>query len=93
MQAELRIWLKRYPVPLMVSACDVAENLIEVNDGKNVHLVGWPLENGENIHSSWKLDDLSEFLKTAPPSPDWRTIYTDVGFRTGAQVKANPRLN
>lgn len=87
MRSELQIWLRRYPVPLMVSAFDAAENLIRANDGRNIHLVGWLPPSGE-ISASWKLDDLSAFVKSAPPS-DWRPIYTDIGYTTEGQVKAN----
>lgn len=86
MQLELRHWLGRYPVALMVSAFDVSENLIPVNDGENIHLVGWVGPTGE-MNCSWKLDDLTEFLKTASRPSDWRIIYNDVPFKTGAQVK------
>jgi hypothetical protein len=85
---EVDRWLKRYPVPLMASAFDASEDLIRVNDGGDAHLVGWLLPTGKVV-TSWKLDDLRTYLKTAPPHPDWRTIYADVPFRTSSQVKAD----
>lgn len=87
MQVELHVWLRRYPVPLMVSAWAADENLIEVNATKSTHLVGWVEE--REISSSWQLSDLDEFLKSVPANQDWRATYRDIGVRTAAQVKAN----
>lgn len=88
MHAELRHWIGRYPVPLMIWAWDEKEDMIKP-EGQSEHcLVGWPVGGTGKIEHSWTIDDLTVFLKSAPPCPDWKTIYTDVPFRTDSQVKA-----
>lgn len=89
MKAELRHWLQRYPVPLMAWAWDNAENMITPEGQGENCLVGWPIPDTTEVGQSWNIDDLTSFLETAPPHPDWRKIYGDVPFRTDAQVKAD----
>lgn len=90
MESELRRWLARYPVPLMVTAFDAGENLIRVKDNdEGSHLVGWSVPTTGEVVRSWHIGDLTEFLKTAPPHLDWRRIYTDVPFRTDSQIKTD----
>lgn len=63
-------------------------------EGQSEHcLVGWPVGGTGKIEHSWTIDDLTVFLKSAPPCPDWKTIYTDVPFRTDSQVKAAAATN
>lgn len=90
MQSELKRWLIRYPVPLMITAFDAKEDIIRTNENPDdCHLVGWRAPAKDEVVSSWKIEDLSAFQKTALPVADWRKIYTDVPFRTHTQVKAN----
>jgi hypothetical protein len=85
---ELSTWLKRFDVPIMISAWDARENQIHPNAGETSFLVGWQASSGEVAHS-WRYTDLDVFLATQPKHVDWRTIYTNVPFKTDAQVKAN----
>jgi hypothetical protein len=87
-ELELRSWIARYPVPLMVWAWDQYEDMI-LPKGSNGQLVGWPAPGSNEIALSWKLEDLTTHEKTAPPSPDWRSIYKDISFKTDAQVKSD----
>lgn len=91
METELKTWLSRYPVPLMIFAYDEAENMIAPKSETETCLVGWKIPDSDEIRQSWTLDDLTKFLESAPLHPDWRTVYSDVPFRTDAQVKANTR--
>lgn len=89
METELRHWLSRYPVPLMIWAWDSKEDMIRP-DGKGGNcLVGWIEPAAGGVRQSWNIDDLTEFLNTAPPDPDWRVIYVDLAVRTDAEVKAD----
>jgi hypothetical protein len=92
MESELRHWISRYPVPLCVSAWDAKENLIRVGDD-DCELVGWIVPATGAITLSGKLDDLTTFIKASRRGPDWRTIYTDIPFKTDAEVKANAEKN
>lgn len=85
---ELSVWLKRFDVPLMISAWDARENQINPNAGETSFLVGWQPSLGEVVHS-WQYTDLDVFLATQPKQMDWRTIYKNISFKTDAQVKVN----
>jgi hypothetical protein len=90
MRAEMLIWLARYPVPVMISAFDAAENVLQSNgDADDAFLIGWLVPGKNEIASSWKLNELPAFLNDTTSIPDWRTIYKDVPFRTDTEVKAN----
>jgi len=89
MEAELRIWVSRYRVPVMVSGIDETDSLISLTGVRpENHLVGWPASDTGEIAQSWKLDDLSAYLKSNPAHIDLKNVYADVPFRTKAQVKA-----
>ena len=88
MRSEMMRWLTRYPVPVMVSAFDIAENVIYPHSSQDGFLVGWLDPATKQIVSSWKLKELPSFLNDTMSIPDWRAIYTDVPFRTDTQVKA-----
>ncbi len=88
---EVRHWMGRYRVPLMVWAFDSKEDIIRPSNHASDCLVAWiSSENGEVIQS-WDCDALDVILKQAEHQPDWRTIYADVPVRTNADVKAAAR--
>jgi hypothetical protein len=88
MQSELRRWLGRYPVPLMVSAFDSAEIIIPVNEEQNTSLVGWLNSAGE-VESTWNLSAADEYLRNLPPHVDWSVTYADIPFKTSSQIKSD----
>jgi hypothetical protein len=90
MELELRRWLARYPVPLMVSAFDGSGSLLRVKgNGDRSHLVGWTASGNGEVSCSWNIDDLTAHLNAAPPNADWRTTYSDVSFKTETQIAAD----
>jgi hypothetical protein len=93
MLAELRHWIGRYPVPLMIWAWDDKEDMITPEGQSENCLVGWPISDTGEIAHSWNIDDLSAHLKSAVPLPDWRIVYSDVKFRMDAEVKAEAKKN
>lgn len=88
MHLEMAYWMRRYPVPVMVCAYDAVENILRP-DGEEGFLVGWFKPGSKEFACSWKLSELPAFLNDASALPDWRTIYTDVPFKTDTQVKAS----
>jgi hypothetical protein len=93
MRTELVRWLARYPVPIMVSAFDAAEDVIRPNSpSEDGFLVGWLDPATKEVESSWKLNELPSFLNDTSSIPDWRTIYKDIPFRTDAEVKASANV-
>jgi hypothetical protein len=71
-EAEFEIWMKRYPVPLMVSAFDNRENLIRVRgDSAESHLMGYrELKTGQ-LFRRWGLLKASKY----PQSKPMQSIY------------------
>lgn len=92
MENELRHWLSRYPVPIMVWAWDTKEQMLNA-PGHGDCLVGWIDQNTLEIFHSWNITDLTTFLITAPPQPDWRTIYKDIAYKTARQIKDTASSN
>ena len=85
---EIRHWLRRYPVPLMVWVLDDKEDTVRLPDSDSDCLFAWHDSDSDQISQSSKNDDFENFLRTVPRHPDWPTIYTDVPFRTNYEVKA-----
>ncbi len=85
---EIRFWMRRYPVPLMVWAYDDKEDILRPTDGGRDCLVAWISPDSGEIVQSRNINELTDFLAQAPAQPDWRTIYADVPVRTDAEVKA-----
>ena len=85
---EVRHWLRRYPVPLMVWALDDKEDTVRLPNSDGDCLFAWNDPDSGQISQSSKHGDFEDFLRTAPGHPDWPTIYTDVPFRTDYEVKA-----
>lgn len=85
---EATYWIKRYPVPVMASAWDEKEDMVRPVDQDDGFLYAWSDTESGAIKQSWNSDELSLFLKGAPPPPDWRTIYTDVPVQTASELKA-----
>ena len=85
---EVREWIGRYRVPLMVWALDNKEDAIRPPDRDANCLVAWNDPESGQIVKSWDHRDLTAYLKKAPQHPDWRTIYADIPVRTDAEVKA-----
>ena len=63
MRSEMEHWIKRYPIPVMVSAFDAADNVLRPNDPhEDGFLVGWFVPGTRELASSWKLSELPAFL-------------------------------
>lgn len=88
MEKELEEWLKRYPVPVMVSAFDAKESLISLSDefGKS-HLMGYidPLKGG--IIRKWGLFQNNELPSEQMNSEYLGRVYEGVPFRLQEEVR------
>jgi hypothetical protein len=87
---EMKLWLVRYPVPVMISAWNVAENIIRPNGySDDACLIGWYAPGTSDVAWSWKISEIPAFLNEAKNLPDWRTIYKGVPYKTDTEVKAD----
>jgi len=82
MEHELKHWLERYPVPVMVSAFDAAGDLISLEP--SAHLMGRTVESG-SIQEAW--GSLSGKPLPALGPVELKKIYHDVPFRTSEQIR------
>lgn len=89
MVGELRYWLGKYPVPIMLSAGDATDSIVKPkeSDGDSF-LVGWLDPASKDPVWSWKAADLTRFNAERPFESDWRLIYADVPCRTQEEVTA-----
>jgi len=88
MEQELDIWLKRYPVPVMVSAFDAKEDLIPVHgtSGES-HLMGYcDLRTGQTVRR-WRLLKDNELPPEQADAEYLQVVYRDVGFRDQGTVR------
>ena len=83
---ELEIWLKRYPVPMMIFAYDKKENPLLLNND-TTSLFAWINPDTNQIIQSWDSADQNRFLEKHPNKRDWLEIYHDVSYRTPEEVK------
>lgn len=90
MKLELERWLARYPVPLMASAFDSSDGMLPLRSGLD-QLVGWIDPNTGKVTVSWNLDDLTAHLNASSFTRTWPSIYSDVPFRTLADIRAKAR--
>jgi hypothetical protein len=88
MERELPLWLKQYPVPVMVSSFDEAGNLNRIEPARPCnHLFGWLDPTTNVVTSHWRIVASDEF-----PPPHWsladlRAIYRDIPARTSRELK------
>jgi len=87
LKAEVRHWIERYPVPLMIWAFDSKEDTIRPPDRDADCLVAWKDSKSGKIVESWNYRELSAHLEYPELTCDWREIYRDVPVRTDAEVK------
>ena len=91
LDAEVRLWMGRYRVPLMVWELDDKEDTVRPRNRDGDCLFAWNDPESGRIVQSWSHDDFEDFLRAAPRHPDWPTIYADIPFRTDYEVKAAAR--
>jgi len=87
MESELKYWIDRYPVPLMVTSFDTNDNSLISGDYYEASLVGWIDRNQNAIITSWKCRDLDEAIKQFPTEKEWPEIYTDIPYETAKEIE------
>jgi len=90
-EQEIRFWLGRYPVPLMVSAWDDAEAMLRPLGSGRGSLVAWVSPKDGEIKQSWDVKDLDRYIEQYFVTPDWQEVYANLKFRTHDEVKAEAR--
>lgn len=88
MEDEFEIWLKRYPVPVMVSAFDAKEDLIGVHgDAGESHLMGYRDSRTGEFVRRWGLLKENELPAEQTNAEHLQSAYRGVGFRDQTAVR------
>jgi hypothetical protein len=88
MEAELVIWLERYPIPIMASAFDDTGSVMAL-DGHRAcsHLIGYIDTQTNKVVREWRLLANDELPTDALDPSYLRKIYSDLPFRTKQQLR------
>lgn len=88
MESELKRWLRRYPIPLMVSAFDAKGDLYHLEGTRPCdHLIGYMDNQARESAMFWRLLADKE-IPAAPLSRDTLLhLYRDVPYKTSAQTR------
>lgn len=88
MEAELKGWLARYAVPVMVSAFDLRESLIRVRgDSTESHLMGYRDSKTGQTVQRWGLFKDDELPSEQTNAEYLQSAYRDLGFREQEAVR------
>lgn len=88
MEAELVIWLERYPIPIMVSAFDDTGGVIALDRHRPCsHVIGYIDRQTHKVVREWRLLTNDELPKDALDASYLRKIYSSVPFKTKLQLR------
>lgn len=88
MEDELTRWLKRYPIPLMVSAFDGKGDLYNLTEVRSCgHLIGYSDGSNQEIRHFWRLLKDSEIPDDALDSSYLKEIYSNIGYKTSDDLQ------
>ena len=87
MELELKEWLRRYPVPVMVSAFDEKGDLIGLEGTRpSPHLIGYS-DADSSARMFWRLLKDDEIPGTALGNDALVRVYAGVPYRTSSQTR------
>lgn len=93
-EAEMEIWLRRYPIPIMASAFDANGDLVGLGDArKESHLMGYLSASSGEIISAWRLMSNSELPGDALDNATLKATYSNIPFRTKEQIRTKVDLD
>jgi hypothetical protein len=88
MEKELSDWLKRYPIPLMVSAFDEKGELVSLKSEKGCdHLMGFLSKETEKITARWALLKEGELPDDALDRNRINEIYRKIPFKKAEDIR------
>lgn len=90
MEVELRHWLGRYPIPIMVSAFDAKGDLVDLtNVRESDHLIGFLAEDGKTVLPYWRLLKDDELPDRALDQAYLKSVYAGISFKTTGDIQSN----
>jgi hypothetical protein len=95
MEAEISLWLMRYPLPIMASAFDGAGDLFDLSSVRPCdHLFGLLDDSGGQVKLYWMLLKNAELPDRAINPEYLKAVYSDVPYKTSSELRqeGNKRL-
>jgi len=88
MERELRAWIQRYPIPLMVSAFDAKDDLYNL-DGFRLcnHLIGYLDNTSDEVRLFWRLLKNDEIPNDALDVGYLQEVYSDISYKTADDLQ------
>ncbi len=87
MEEEASVWVSRFPIPVMVSAFTMEDDLVYMDDIRpSNHVTAWSIEG--STHRDWRLVSDDELPTVALNQAYLRQLFSHLPHRTGAQVSA-----
>ena len=87
MESEARLWLTRYPIPVMVSAFNDTEDVIHLEPVRSCsHLMGFSSSEQLNPSLHWKLLKEVELPDNALDRNYLKKVYHDILYRTWTEA-------
>lgn len=88
MEQELEFWLKKYPVPAMVTSFDTKEDIVYASDNPNEsHLVGFIDTQSGQVNKFWRLLKNEELPAEQMEENYLAEVYKEIPFRRQADVQ------
>lgn len=88
METELKAWLARYPIPIMVSAFDAKGDLYNLGAVRDCsHLIGFIDKASQEVHLFWRLLENKEIPADALDAGYLRTIYSNIPYKTSVDLQ------
>lgn len=83
METELKTWLARYPIPVMVSAFDGKGDLYDLRTVRgSSHLIGFINKTSQEVCQFWQLLEDKEIPADALDAGYLRKIYSNIPYKT-----------
>lgn len=92
-EEEFDIWIKRFPVPLMASAWDIKENLIQFDNVECKHLSGFFDITTGKVLKGWRLFKDDEFPDLVKTDEYIDSVYKELPFKTQEQLRQEADYN
>ena len=87
MEAELKHWLRRFPIPIMASAFDGKGDLLPLDGIRECnHLIGY-LNEREDVIAVWRLLKNEELPARALDRAYLKDVYSNIPFKTKRQLR------
>ena len=86
-EAEFDVWIRRYPVYLMASACDMKDNSIQLERIDFNHLFGFIDTSNGQVIKGWQLFNKDEIPDSILTDDYIDSVYQGLPFKTQEQFK------